>query len=341
MLNRRRRYCYTLQWAWNHICCLTGKKGLAVQIYCHQHNLGDYLSAAAIRRLLHKQKFLPLISNHERWDDGYSFLRKIPAGVPLVFGGGGALQKYFSPLWEDILAASHQKNPLIIWGVGACDSLVRNSAVSSQFVQQVAQSALFCSWRDSETAQMAGTGEVSPCPSIWLARRLAPSLVGSRKGVTGQRPLLLHAIHNEMGKDRNQEFSRALRQWCLANNWHYEEETNVHNALRPFASHKRTLAKYFSATVVASSRLHGCIMAYAFGRPFLAISHDKKISQFLSSINAEHLEVSHESPASLLSQLDRGVPEDSIKPIATSISEIEQTAAQVRNVLESMDRRGA
>jgi len=307
-----------------------GERGNAVQIYCSAFNLGDYLAAAAIRKLLPEYRFVSLICNREEWEGAQGFLRALPAGVPLVVGGGGLLQRYFSPAWEDILVSA-KNHPLCIWGIGMCDSLVRETAIPPQFVREIAQAASFCSWRDPATAEAAGTGAVTPCPSIWLTDQLRPGLAAEKeRRDSARKPVLLHAIHNEMGRERNLSFAAALQQWCSEHGWEYREETNVRPGSWGHIRPRQVLANYMAADLVVSSRLHGCIMAYALGRPFLALCHDRKITQFLSTIGAEHVAVPHDSPTPLIDRLDLGMPNNGMKPIADCVAEIERTAAEVR-----------
>lgn len=330
MAGRRRSFSYHLQWAWNCVSGSVGKRGNAIQIYCSAFNLGDYLSAVAIRKLLPEYRFVSLICNREEWVDAQGFLRALPAGVPLVVGGGGLLQRYFSPVWEDILVSA-RNHPLCIWGIGMCDSLVRESAIPPQFVRDVAQAASFCSWRDPATAEAAGVGAVGPCPSIWLVNQLRPGLAAEKeKRGSTPKPVLLHAIHNEMGRERNLAFVAAIRQWCSDRGWEYREETNVRRASWGHIPHRQILANYLAADLVVSSRLHGCIMAYALGRPFLALCHDQKIAQFLATIGAGQVAVPHDSPAPLVDRLNTGMPTGDMKPVADCVAEIERTAAEVR-----------
>ena len=75
----------------------------------------------------------------------------------------------------------------------------------------------------------------------------------------------------------------------------YVEEDNMS------ANLGAVLRKYEEARLVVSSRLHGCIVSYAMGAPFVPLRCDEKIEAFLQahcpSVAAVEVETLHEREA--------------------------------------------
>jgi hypothetical protein len=69
---------------------------------------------------------------------------------------------------------------------------------------------------------------------------------------------------------------------------------------------------YARAAVVLTSRLHGCIIAAAMGRPFLAVSGDHKVESFMEAAGLEEWVLDSEGLDDLpdrLESLDRHPPQ--------------------------------
>jgi polysaccharide pyruvyl transferase WcaK-like protein len=66
---------------------------------------------------------------------------------------------------------------------------------------------------------------------------------------------------------------------------------------------EQTLRAYERSDLVLSSRLHGCVMAFAMGRPALAVSGDGKIDSFMRAAGLDAYLVDHHDLSDLAQRL--------------------------------------
>jgi len=108
----------------------------------------------------------------------------------------------------------------------------------------------------------------------------------------------LHLIHPSdvrlAGADLD-TISKNLMAVAEALGLEYQEHTNMDS------SHVRMLKKVSNARVIVSSRLHGCIMGFGMGIPFLPLLCDDKMKAFLTShTEVDGVDVTQAEDASVL-----------------------------------------
>src|ERR1043165_8456109 len=87
-------------------------------VFANKSNIGDWLSAQGIQRLLG----VPVIEHlcdEPFVPETLEALRELKANDLIVIGGGGLFMDYFVPFWEGFREIA-SRVPFCIWGVGYC-----------------------------------------------------------------------------------------------------------------------------------------------------------------------------------------------------------------------------
>jgi len=182
-----------------------------------------------------------------------------------LVGGAGLFHRCFADFWAWL---SLQRIPVMIWGVGVClptdhpsVSDTRRSGVPREHVDRLRGRLVFCNVRDDLTQQTYSLeGSVTACPSVVYVQNQSPS--------SEPRQSILYSHHPELVTESEKE---TIAGYCN------DFTDNLFDHCDPVD----VLAKFRRARVVVTSRLHGAILAAALGRPYVALSRDRKLHAFL------------------------------------------------------------
>lgn len=256
-------------------------KSEVLNFYSAANNIGNYLPVIAIHRKLG--------GNIDCWnvhDDhiDYEYINKTYKSI--VVGGAGLFHPVFNRFWDDF--SEKCTLPFIIWGVGGCFPDNMNSSpnlkkLGGNFfcdgMTRALRNAELVNVRDYITADIIARDDVSvtACPTLMLLKNYGASKVRNISyNVT-------YAPH----------FGLISK----------EDDTKIKNALTEkfgpvyFTENKQSMRfglwdvieKYKASDLVVTSRLHGAIIAWSLGVPFLALSRDKKLDGFAKLAGLEDI----------------------------------------------------
>lgn len=236
-------------------------------------------------------------------------------------GGGGLLQQCFDEFWAGLLQLDV---PLVLFGVGAAEAGDARRATDPIILRQLAKRALALHVRDRYTADLLaqhGATDVSigVCPSInYLMHR-------DRRGEASTH--LLHVVHDWDLKSRGLDPAqiRHTVQSIARDAGLIYDETSHTRRLSP-----ALIRKYLRASVVVSSRLHGCIFSYALRKPFVAIGCDRKVQAFVE----QHAPAAPLIAANDISQLSLA----SLRRAAQAVPTMAELESEARNNVAVMTR---
>jgi polysaccharide pyruvyl transferase WcaK-like protein len=241
-------------------------KSKTLQFYSANRNIGNYLPVLAIHQMLDKE--LDVWNIHKSPID-WQFVHENYDQV--IVGGAGLLHSVFTKFWVDL-----EKNcnlPIIIWGIGVClpdnDSV---KGVPKEVVQSVFSRATYANVRDELTRdfyQLSAAISITACPTLV---HVANNFNVAAKKDFGKN--VLHSSHVDLEPTST---TPEIQQIIEASGLNYHFTENIETKENPL---KKILTMYQNADYVVTTRLHGAIIAYAFKRPYIAISYDPKIAAF-------------------------------------------------------------
>ncbi len=241
-------------------------------VYANQSNVGDWLSAQGIQSLL-----APVAVTEHFCDEPFvpATLEALSKAGPedfIVIGGGGLFMDYFVPFWEGFRPIA-ARVPFAIWGAGACDMKRERTHAPLELVREIARRSRLCVVRDELTReQLAGCGLPAPvaCPTLNAVATMG-----------GQQSRLLHSDNYDNVGAEIYERMVAVGEAFAARTGRSYRQTNNLIPSGHRGELKKTIDLYASADLVLTSRLHGCIIGLALGRPVLAVSGDHKVESFM------------------------------------------------------------
>jgi Polysaccharide pyruvyl transferase len=242
-------------------------------IFANRSNIGDWLSARAIQRLLGHVPVSEHLCDEPFVIETLSHLRLAGPDDFIIIGGGGLFMDYFADFWEGFRVAA-KRVPFAIWGVGCCDRKRKNSRLPESLIGEIACLSRLCVVRDELTRAVLSGCVLPPpaaCPTMSLVELSPP----------GWGVLHVDALDN-VG-ETNYEAMEAFGKEFAA-----ETGRSFHsiNNLIPAGSEKSlaaVLARYESADLILTGRLHACIIGLAMGRKVLAVSGDHKVESFMQA----------------------------------------------------------
>lgn len=238
-------------------------KSRLIHFYSSNDNIGNYLPVAAIRKMIHNDTDTWCI--HRPVDFDYVNTRYAAA----IVGGAGLFYRCFNRFWLDL--ERHCQIPVIIWGVGVCmpDGVPPSeAAVDMNAVSNVCKRAVMVNVRDHLTAEYYGLEDahISVCPTVEY-------LAGwPTKPSQGRVTLAMHP--NYATDHEHQEIADSL----TAAGWFVQRTTNVQTWRR--GVDQIVALDYATSAAVVTTRLHGAIVAYGLGIPYVALARDEKIREF-------------------------------------------------------------
>ena len=241
-------------------------KSSILQFYSANRNIGNYTPVLGIHQMLGQELDVWSIRKTPvDWDYVRANYQEV------IVGGAGLLHGVFEPFWIDL-----EKNcdlPITIWGIGVClpesDSV---KGVSKGIVKSLFDRAKMANIRDELTRDFYNLDpsiSITACPTLhYVAEEFD---VSAQKKPSGR---VLHSWHTKLepGED-GPLIKRAIKQA----GYRYSVTENIETRKESLAS---ILKLYPRSEFVVTTRLHGAIIAYAFQRPYIAISYDPKILAF-------------------------------------------------------------
>jgi len=257
-----------------------------VYIYANKRNVGDYISFLGIKDTI-KLEGVELFCSPMWTKQLRKSLSKIKANNPnclIVIGGGGLIQPVFEPFWDVIMAS---ELPYVFFGIGI-NKMPGRPEMAAEYISKILDKAQLCGVRDKYTQdniQKLTDKEVymGICPSVNFVHQ---HYWNEQINTQGE---LLHMFHPSdvrlAGADLD-KIKAAIRYVANKLGLRYGEHNNM------TANHEEMLTRVSKARLVVSSRLHGCIMSFAMGVPYIPLYCDEKIKSF----NASHTGIQGLSP---------------------------------------------
>jgi hypothetical protein len=236
-------------------------RSTVLQFYSSSNNIGNFLPVLGI------QEMLGLVPDtwciHDRKID-FDFVNHNYRSV--IIGGAGLFHPCFAPFWKNL-----QKNcklPMIIWGVGGCFLDGQNESESCRaIIFQAAKRCDLINVRDDLSANYFGlnNANISACPTIVYLE----GFNASRNG-----PLLFSSHEKLVSDSETDQIQEVLQRSQKRFKYTTNEQRRFHG-LNDIISQD-----YGASSVVVTTRLHGAIIAYGLGIPFVALPRDEKLREF-------------------------------------------------------------
>lgn len=244
-------------------------------IYANRSNIGDWLSAKGIQKLLSPLEVTECFCDVPFIKETIKRLSPATENDFIIIGGGGLLMNYFTPFWEAFKPIA-ERVPFCIWGIGCCDLKNESSLPPKSLIEGMINNSELCIVRDDLTRSYLKSCNIPlavPCPSI----NIIEPVLEQRKGI-------LHVAHGAaVGIEVYNAISDAAKFFSEKTGRDYYETNNrISNDSEKEMDH--VLSKYRMADLMISSRLHGCIIGVAMGIKVLAISGDRKVDAFMKAV---------------------------------------------------------
>jgi len=244
-------------------------------VYANRSNVGDWLSARGIQSLLAPLPVQEHLCDEPFVSETLGALRQARPEDIIVIGGGGLFMDYFVPFWDGFREIA-RRVPFCIWGVGYCDMKLEKSQPPRALLEEIIRLSRLCIVRDELTRrhlQRCHLPPPVPCPTFVAVREPAPA----------PGHCLLHVDHyDNVGPEIYEAMVRAGEEFATRTGRTYRQMNNLIPAGHRGALQK-SLDLYAAADLVLTSRLHGCILALAHGRPVFAVSGDHKVESFMEA----------------------------------------------------------
>ena len=261
-----------------------------IQFYSAVDNIGNYTPVLGIQEML---GFQPDTWNVRRVPVDFEFINRRYRAA--IIGGAGLLHRVFEPFWRDL--RQHCRLPMMVWGVAGCFPRHEpNPCVDRGVVREVFARCELIDVRDELTANHFERPDVHVgiCPTVVWADKYAATLPSGRHAV-------LFAAHDAVPAAESESLRKAIERA----GWAAVETDNVQRrrwGLMDILNHR-----YRPARLVVCTRLHGAIIAFGLGIPYVAFPWDAKLRAFQERYGNGVLAESLEELPSLL----RDVPSPS------------------------------
>lgn len=244
-------------------------------IYANRSNIGDWLSARGIQKLLSPLEITECFCDRPFVNETMKCLKKATPDDLIVIGGGGLLMDYFNPFWSRFKDVA-QKIPFCIWGVGVCDLKAKKTLLKRSLIEGIVQKSKLCVVRDQLTVDYLSNCKIPTpvqCPSVCV---IAPPETPARG--------LLHVVNYSTVGAKQYKTMLAIAQNFADQTERVYRETNNRILKDTEEEMAQVLLRYKKSDLVLSSGLHGCIIGVAMGLKVMAVSGDRKIDAFMGSV---------------------------------------------------------
>ena len=184
----------------------------------------------------------------------------------IIIGGAGLFHESFTPFWKSFIAKC--RIPSVIWGVGGIfpKNTTLKSNVNSKLLKEASRKCDLINLRDNLTANYIDNQNIhiSPCPTIAYLNNLP---------IKNKRKQILYSSHEELLSSNEKQNILKI----VSNKLDYKFTDNIQYK---YCGLNRIIKKYQNSKFVITTRLHGAIIAYGLGIPYIAISFDNKLDEF-------------------------------------------------------------
>ncbi len=245
-------------------------------VFANRSNIGDWLSAIGIQKLLAPIQVVELLCDEPFIDDTIQVLTGATEDDFVVIGGGGLFMDYFEPFWRRFELLATEGLRFAIWGVGFCDLKMEATLPDISLLQRIVSLSEVTVLRDSLSNNLLGLPDLPPpCPCPSLITIEAPTEPAFGLLMVDNYTTAGEAAYNrmlEVGQAFADQTGRPFRQ--------------TNNRIEPgrFDHMASELEKYRRSDVVLSSALHGCVIGVGMRKHVLAVSGDWKIEGFMEQV---------------------------------------------------------
>jgi len=293
-------------------------KSKIVQFVSTNPNIGNYLPVLAIQQMLSENT--DVFNIHGKID--YDFINASYESA--VIGGAGLLHKVFEPFWKEF--AEKCTLPTVIWGVGLCslDSIDDPTFVSPDVASAVFERALAVNVRDDLTADTYGGGiqdsiSVTECPTILYLQRFRVAPVKDAVTLVIHPDLISEDVHEEVESSLTKRGLRLKKTLNVQN-----EAEGIDDIIYNY---------YCESSLIVTSRLHGAIIAYGLGLPYIALPGDEKVREFHRIFGGGWLVEDVARLEALLDHPEFTFASPGVEPSKPDVSEIEEFGRRAARLL--------
>lgn len=248
-------------------------KSSILQFYDRIDNIGNYLPVLGIRQMLSNEP--------DTWDIhdkniDFDFINKNYKGV--IIGGAGLICAPFNQFWLKFL--NECKLPTVIWGVGSgvgtqigesvnIPQLDANYIDYIKVVSEVSKRCDLVNVRDKLTASYFNlyNPHISACPTIVYLQEYNQHINKKTNDV-------LYSSHDRDSQIEKNQIKNIISQT-------YSNFKFTDNVQHPYKGLKDIIENcYLDTQTVVTTRLHGAIIAYGLGIPYIGITRGEKIRSF-------------------------------------------------------------
>lgn len=247
-------------------------------IYANRSNIGDWLSARGIQKLLAPLPIIECLCDEPFVEETLQSLSKASAKDIIIIGGGGLLMDYFIPFWEAFKPVA-DRVPFCIWGIGYCDLKNEHSLPPGNLVADIINKSKLCVVRDELTRSYLPNCALPapvPCPSINVIDPVS----------TYGNDILHVDNYTTAGEAAYEAMCAAGKNFAMNNGGTYRQ-TNNRISKDSDTEMESILSLYRRSKYILSSALHGCIIGVTMGLKVLAVSGDRKIEGFMESVGLQ------------------------------------------------------
>lgn len=246
-----------------------------VYIFANRRNIGDYISFRGVKEIVGLEGGeLYCSKSWQSYMPEYLSMCKA-RGIVAAIGGGGLFQPAFENFWRQLLASEVE---YVLIGVGI-NKMEGRELLDSDLLSTVINNAKWAGVRDTYSVEeleriSSANVHLGICPSVnFISKQF--ELSNQMKANT-----LLHVYHPSDIRMAGADLSKIvgnLRQFAHDSGMQYKESSNMGT---DYTSAIRELS---SASLVVSSRLHGCIMSFATRTKFIPLYCDIKTENFVKT----------------------------------------------------------
>lgn len=247
-------------------------KSPILNFYCGTDNIGDLIPSLGIWETIGRDTDSWSILKSIRTQElDFDFINQNYKCI--IIGGAGLFAKNLEPFWHQFVREC--KLPSIIWGVGGAGFYGSGYQARKEYVKVVSQAAEKCDLvniRDRYSAEIFNiqNASFSACPSIVYLQKC-------RKFKSDNSDVLLYSSHEpSMSPDEKNKIREILKE--TEPNFVFTDHTQY-----SYLGLEQILQDYYAnSEFVLTTRLHGAIIAYGLGLPYLAINRAAKIEAFVT-----------------------------------------------------------
>jgi hypothetical protein len=244
-------------------------------VFANKSNIGDWLSAIGIQKLLAPEPVVEHLCDEPFVPETIAALEKLTERDFIVIGGGGLFMDYFEPFWRAFEPVS-RRVPFAVWAAGCCHMKRADSKLSADLINTIVSRSALCSVRDEMTCAYLKTSGRVGLPIACTTFNAIDT-----EPVVGDGGVLHVDAYDNVGDEVYTFMVAELEKFAERTGRRYRQTNNLIAHAGSQSLLQSVLDLYRKSDVVVTSRLHGCIIAAAMGRPQLAVSGDHKVESFM------------------------------------------------------------